>query len=408
MTARPPVIVVSGKNPLHAPGGYASYGRNLCGVLHGLGHRVHVVALGDRDDCVDTPLDRLHVVGQSVAARVAQREMAALPVLSVHFARRIERIARAEGARKIMVWGLGPWGVAGALIKHANVVPTTLLVSYFTTFLHEMRGSLQGLRVADYGVSLKLQYAAVVHGLGPGFHRLERFLVAHADRVVTHYRSTELILQDELGVPPERFRRLSYCIDETGAPPPRRARAARSGPWRAVTVCRQDPRKGINFLLHAMALLRERGVDAACTVVGGGSMLEANRRLARRLRVDGAVTFTGRVDDVRPYLDSADAFVFPAIEEGSGSLAVLEAMSVGLPLIASRVDGLPEDVVDGVSGLLVPAMDAAALAAGIQRLHADDELAQALGRGARAVYRKRFNLESMRRGVARVLAAEEP
>ena len=401
---RAPVLVVTGKNPLEAPGGYAAYGHNLCAVLCGLGHRVHIVALGSRNASMATDVGQLHLVRNELASTlpfIADLQMTALPFYSFSFAKRIEAIV---GGQPSLIWGLGPWALAGALFKQRRSPASTLIASYFTTFLHEMRGSLAAIHVRDYGLRLKLQYAGVVGAIGPVFRQMERFLLRQADIVVTHYQSSEEILSTELGVPRRKFHRMAYYTEvfDRSAPPALLEDLRRP---LVLTVCRQDPRKGINFLLRAMAILAARGVAAHCLVAGGGSMLQENRRLAARLQVADRVTFAGFVGQVRPLLELADVFVFPAVEEGAGSLSVLEAMSVGAPMVVTEIDGLVEDVQHGQSALLVPSKDPVALADALETLLGDRALARRLGQGARQAYQRKFSMAAMQRDVEALLCA---
>lgn len=396
-------MVISGKNPLEAPGGYAAYGHNLCAVLVNQGHPVHIVALGERDSTTKTGIGELHLVRNELASRIpfiADLQMTALPLYSRSFASRIEAIA---GGQPCLMWGMGPWSLGGALFKKHRSPGSTLIASYFTTFRHEMRGSLDAIRVRDYGLPLKAQYGAVVGVMGPAFTRMERFLLTQADTVVTHYHSTEEILSSELRVPKEKFHRMTYYTEVFDRPAPGPLEDKLPRPLIA-TVCRQDPRKGINFLVHAMAILAARGVPAYCMVVGGGSMLERNRRLASRLGVADRLLFPGFVGDVRAILEAADVFAFPAVEEGSGSLSVLEAMAAGAPMVVTRIDGLPEDIEHEQSGLLVPSMDPVALADALQRLLTDRVTARRLGQGAREAYQRKFSIAAMERDVERLLA----
>ena len=96
-------------------------------------------------------------------------------------------------------------------------------------------------------------------------------------------------------------------------------------------------------------------------------------------------------------------FVFPAVEEGSGSLSVLEAMSLAVPMVVTAADGLPEDIEHGQSGLLVPSKDPVALADALQKLLSDRALARRLGQGAREAYQRKFSIAAMQRDVEELL-----
>ena len=136
------------------------------------------------------------------------------------------------------------------------------------------------------------------------------------------------------------------------------------------------------MLLRAIARLRAGPVAPTVVLVGDGPerpALESAAALG-----DGRVVFTGERADARRLLPAFDVAVVPSIEREGFGLAALEAMDAGLPVVASRVGGLPEVVQDERTGLLVPPGDDAALAAAIERLlmrpHERDAFG-ALGRG---------------------------
>jgi glycosyltransferase involved in cell wall biosynthesis len=158
-----------------------------------------------------------------------------------------------------------------------------------------------------------------------------------------------------------------------------------------VAVSRHDPRKGVNVLIRALARLRAAGIPFRACLVGGGPLLDRDRHLVTRLGLDSQVSVTGFVPDPRAYLELADVFVLPSLRESSGSVSLIEALHAGLPVVASSCDGIPEDVTDGQSALLVPPGDAEALAAALGRLLGDPALRQTLARGGQAVFVRRFS-----------------
>jgi len=156
-------------------------------------------------------------------------------------------------------------------------------------------------------------------------------------------------------------------------------RAAHPGPLRIGQVgALVDHHKGQRVLFEA---LRLTPALAQCPVllIGAGEDEAALRREAHDLP---QVVFTGFVDNVADHLAALDLFVFPSREEGLGSV-LIDAMAQGLPIVASRVGGIPELIEDGQTGLLVPPGDAPALAAALTRLVADAELRARLGAAAR-------------------------
>src|SRR5271157_1854581 len=137
-----------------------------------------------------------------------------------------------------------------------------------------------------------------------------------------------------------------------------------------VTVARLSPEKDVANLVRATAIAAREGDDLRVEVAGEGSCLEDLKGLAAELGVAERVTFLGEGRDVPDLLVRARMFVLPSLSEGI-PLTVLEAMARGLPVVATRVGGLHEVVDDGVTGLLVPPADPAALAGAMVELWND-------------------------------------
>jgi glycosyltransferase involved in cell wall biosynthesis len=160
-----------------------------------------------------------------------------------------------------------------------------------------------------------------------------------------------------------------------------------------VAVSRHDSRKGVDVLLRALAKLRERNVAFRAFLVGGGLLIEQHRRLAERLNLDGTVAIEGVTPDSYAYLRHADVFALPSLEECSGSMSMLEAMQAGVAIVASAVDGIPEDVTDGDSAVLVEPGNVDQLTHAIERLLGDAGLRGRLQRRARETYVEKFSAE---------------
>jgi glycosyltransferase involved in cell wall biosynthesis len=152
-------------------------------------------------------------------------------------------------------------------------------------------------------------------------------------------------------------------------------------------------RKGVEVLLAALDLLRRQGGTAPLLVIAGdGEHRAALEAAAARRGLDGtAVRFPGRADAarVRALLAAARALVVPSTYEGM-PLVILEAMAAGLPVVASRVSGIPEVVVDGETGWLVPPEDPEALGAALRELLADEDEARRRGAAGKRRVDERF------------------
>ncbi|MHB8879090.1 MAG: glycosyltransferase family 4 protein [Myxococcaceae bacterium] len=147
--------------------------------------------------------------------------------------------------------------------------------------------------------------------------------------------------------------------------------------------------KGYHHLLAALSRLGRQ--DLRLRLAGDGPELSSLSRLAQELGLSGRVELLGLRDDLPELLSGADLFVHPTLFDAFG-LAVAEAMACGLPVIASRVGGVPELVLDEETGLLVAPGDVAGLARAIERLAADPGLRSQLGRAGAHRIRASFDL----------------
>lgn len=165
------------------------------------------------------------------------------------------------------------------------------------------------------------------------------------------------------------------------------------GPPLLVSVGRLKEPK--DFLTLVRAAGRLHG-DFRLRVLGDGPDRAEVVAEIEQLGLRDRVELAGEVDDVPRHLAAADAFVLSSRSEGM-PMSILEAMAAGLPVVATRVGGIAELVADGETGLLVPAGDAAALAAALQRLVDDEALRKALGARGRERAVAEFDLAGFRR-----------
>lgn len=167
----------------------------------------------------------------------------------------------------------------------------------------------------------------------------------------------------------------------------------------ALCVARLSPEKGVGTFLEACALLiaakPQGGSDDARFVVAGDGPLRATLLRQRTLLgLEDHVSLLGARSDVPELLSASDVFCQPSYEEGLG-LAVIEAMAAGLPVVATRVGGLPEVVRENETGLLVPPRDPPALARALEALLFDPVRARAFGEAGRARAQAHFTEAAM-------------
>ena len=195
-------------------------------------------------------------------------------------------------------------------------------------------------------------------------------------------------LEDKHGVPGDKIR-----VVHNGIPDPGRKagwKDSGAGHTDLLIAGALEERKGHRALLSAMKQLPE---SIHLAIAGEGPMRgELEKELATG-RYGGRVTLLGRVDDMPDLIYRSDILVVPSLVEAT-PYVILEAMAAGRPVVASAIFGIPEQVEDGVTGILVPAGDEGSLAAAILRLSNGQELMRRMGEAGRDRFEDRFTLAS--------------
>lgn len=201
------------------------------------------------------------------------------------------------------------------------------------------------------------------------------------------------------GFPERRIEVVYNGIDPGERPRPGQCAAAREAlgidkdAFVIGTVGRLDPVKNLSALLRAHAVVNGRHPHAHLVVVGGGPEQSTLAEEASRLGIADAVTFAGHRADVRFVMSGFDVYANCSTYEGV-SLTILEAMATALPVVASRVGGNPEVVIDHETGLLVPG-HARDIADAVLALAVDPRRRHAMGKAGRWRVKRHFSLERM-------------
>lgn len=226
--------------------------------------------------------------------------------------------------------------------------------------------------------------------------RLDRHLIARtSDAFVAVSSEDRRRMTAVEGIPPARTELIPNGID---APPVGSRSAVRTelgipddAPVvGALSILRAE--KGLDLLLKAVALLRDRLPDVRLLVAGNGPEESRLRDQAADLGMADVVDFLGFRTDLGDLLATFDVAASSSVHEGS-PLAVMEYMAAGLPIVATAVGGVPHMIEDERHGLLVPSADPQALADGLHRLLSDHALAARLGEAARDRHSLEFTLD---------------
>jgi glycosyltransferase involved in cell wall biosynthesis len=156
--------------------------------------------------------------------------------------------------------------------------------------------------------------------------------------------------------------------------------------------------KGLPYFIEAAKKITDSGwqiTDKVKYLIVGEGELEGNLRLkVKSLRLEEKVIFTGFRKDVREILGAIDILVVPSLREGF-PMITLEAMAMAKPIIATNIDGITEQITDGINGILTPPKDSSAIAQAIIRLINDRESGRKLGLAARKRVEQEFSVEKM-------------
>jgi colanic acid/amylovoran biosynthesis glycosyltransferase len=233
-------------------------------------------------------------------------------------------------------------------------------------------------------------------------------LVGAARVVVTETDYAEKFLRERF---PECADRIHRVYNGLNLAEFRRATFS-SDPPSIVAIGRVIVKKGFANLIRACALLVERGKSFRCEIVGEGPLENQLRAQIEQLRLQEFVQLPGPKPqhELRARLANASVFVLPSVPEPEGGMdnlptVIMEAMATGLPVVSTRVGGIPEMVIDNQTGFLVQPEDAVALAGAIEKVTNDRSLGQTLGRSGYEHAQKLFSIEKNVRELCALLSS---
>ncbi|MCR4431780.1 MAG: glycosyltransferase family 4 protein [Tepidanaerobacteraceae bacterium] len=305
----------------------------------------------------------------------------------------LERLLRNMGIKVFTISG----GEKSMKLQHIKQIRDIILsekidvVHTHASFAGRIAGRLSGRRVV-----------LTRHGLGAGkkdfFHRMAAKIVSivFTDCIIAISRAVKISLIEN-GVPADMIKIVYNGIDveKFGGVEPRLKKefGIADGPI-IGTVARLVPEKGYEYAIKAMMRVLKSFPKARMVIVGDGPLRDKLKNLADEMGIMSNVDFLGYHENVESLVADFDVFVLPSVSEGMG-LALLEAMALGKPVVATEAGGIPEVVKNGVNGLLVPPKDEKFLAEAIINILSSKQAAFSLGQAARATVFEKFSARTM-------------
>lgn len=265
----------------------------------------------------------------------------------------------------------GTNGLLGAQLVRSGVIRSPLVISYHGHDVH----SVPRVRGRDvYNTA---------------------FATAHVVTANTNFTMQKV---HELGCPKEKLRviPMGFFLDEYTAT--RWVAPKRNEDFSILTVARLTEKKGINYALRAVSLLLEKGLRVRYTIIGDGELFEELNVMAKKEGISKNVQFLGRLGakEVAENLRVHHIFLLPSVTASNGdmegqALVLQEAQAVGLPVISTLHNGIPEGVIEGETGLLVPEKDAEALSEAIIKLYKNPKYTARLSENGKRFVKKKYD-----------------
>ncbi len=212
-----------------------------------------------------------------------------------------------------------------------------------------------------------------------------------------------------------KIHRVYNGMDLTNFPAPSAPAALPNEPVKILSVGRLVEFKGFRYLLEACAELARRGANFRCEIVGDGPLRETLGAQIVAAKLQDRVVLSGArsQEEIFQRLREADIFALPSVIDAAGAsdvfpTVILEAMASGRPVVSTMVAGIPESVVDGATGLLVPPNDSRAFAGALEKLVRDADLRASFGATGRERVEQNFQVDSTVQPLEALLRQSSP
>lgn len=230
---------------------------------------------------------------------------------------------------------------------------------------------------------------------------VDRFIARRVDGIIAVSEATSRYLVEQKRIPQEKITVICSAVDIRHFDPGHRAPEGlqhslgfRNDDRVLVVAGRLEEQKGHRYLIEALPLVLREFPCARLVCLSDGSLRTQLQTMVRELGLQEAVRFVGYQPDVRDWLAIADISILPSLYEGL-PLAAIEALASECPMVATAVDGTPEVILHGKTGLVVPARDPQRLAEAICEMLRDPERARKMAQTGRQLVLNKFSVEHL-------------
>ena len=229
---------------------------------------------------------------------------------------------------------------------------------------------------------------------------IERFLSFFTDKIVCVSMAVQKFVLEVEGINEKKTLVIYNGVEDLGV------REAKSEVSRksfgisdsdivVITVASLTPHKGHSVLIDAMHILSQEYQSLRFLIVGDGPLRNDLAEYVKRLGLSQNIIFTGLRKDIYSLLRLSDIFVLPSLEREGLGIAMIEAMACGLPVIGTRLGGIPELIEENVNGFLVTPGNPEELAVAVEKLISDKTARERMGRMGRRIFEKKFTVTKM-------------
>jgi glycosyltransferase involved in cell wall biosynthesis len=240
------------------------------------------------------------------------------------------------------------------------------------------------------------------------WYAIDRFFAKFTDLIIAVSKANATYLTREKGIAQSKVRVVQNGIetsvlhsDGLSVSSVRAAVGVTENAPLITVVARLEPQKGHCYLLEAIPKVVEAHPDVIFLLAGDGALLAELKAQAKRLGIENNIIFAGFCSNVHDLLRGSTIFLLPSLWEGL-PLVAIEASAVGLPVIATAVDGTPEVVKDGETGLLIDPRNPEAIATAVVALLDDPERARKMGSSGASFVRAHFDVSRQVEGTERI------